>query len=190
MGKRNREYLEHYGVPTEKTFSVPHFVDNEWFEERAQEVRGQRSEIGRQWGAGISDVVALFVGKLIPEKRPAELLRAMAELRTFAAGMRPWTQTQPRHSGVAGAAPDARHPVARSSAGVMAVFVGFVHKAPRAGGIALDERAGSRERVLEEGDDHARRVDAGDLFGISAHQLCYLGVGRAPARRVVEDLPV
>ena len=35
VGRRNREYLLHYGVPADRIFFVPHFVDNEWFAARA-----------------------------------------------------------------------------------------------------------------------------------------------------------
>src|SRR2546429_66890 len=36
VGRRNREYLLHYGVPADRIFFVPHFVDNEWFAARAE----------------------------------------------------------------------------------------------------------------------------------------------------------
>jgi glycosyltransferase involved in cell wall biosynthesis len=81
VGKRNREYLEHYGVPSEKMFFAPHFVDNEWFAARAAEVRRQELEVRKEWGARAEDLVALFVGKFIPKKRPADLLKAMVNLR-------------------------------------------------------------------------------------------------------------
>jgi glycosyltransferase involved in cell wall biosynthesis len=121
VGKRNREYLEHFGVSAEKIFFVPHFVDNEWFAARAAEARGQWSVVSgplsqtcppfpdalthlptrdslhpapcseppspisalrSQWGAGDADFVVLFVGKFIPKKRPADLLRALSTLNS------------------------------------------------------------------------------------------------------------
>ena len=78
VGQRNREYLAHYGVPERKMFFVPHFVDNEWFGGKAEIVRKQRAEIRKQWGADEETLVALFVGKFIPKKRPQDLLRALA----------------------------------------------------------------------------------------------------------------
>jgi glycosyltransferase involved in cell wall biosynthesis len=81
VGKRNREYLAHYGVPPEKMFFVPHFVDNEWFKGKAEMARKQKAEIRRQWGASERSMVALFVGKFQPIKRPADLLKAMAQIR-------------------------------------------------------------------------------------------------------------
>jgi len=81
VGRRHREYLDHYGVPAGKIFMAPHFVDNEWFAVRAEEDRKRRSEIRSQWGANDGTLVALFVGKFIEKKRPVELLLALAQLR-------------------------------------------------------------------------------------------------------------
>jgi glycosyltransferase involved in cell wall biosynthesis len=78
VGQRNAEYLKYYGAAPNRMFFVPHFVDNTWFAAKAAEVRGQRSVIRRQWGAGENDLVALFVGKFIEKKRPLDLLRALA----------------------------------------------------------------------------------------------------------------
>jgi len=82
VGKRNREYLEHYGARPDRIFFAPHFVDNEWFAGKAEKVRGQRSEVRRQWGADDGTFVVLFVGKFIEKKRPADLLRALATLNS------------------------------------------------------------------------------------------------------------
>jgi glycosyltransferase involved in cell wall biosynthesis len=107
VGQRNREYLEHFGVPPAKIFFVPHFVDNEWFARRANQARGvgrvatetkddrpetidespksevqsPRSALRAKWGADEHTVVALFVGKFQPKKRPLDLIRAMARLK-------------------------------------------------------------------------------------------------------------
>ena len=35
VGRRNREYLKHYGVKDARLFFSPHFVDNEWWRSRA-----------------------------------------------------------------------------------------------------------------------------------------------------------
>ncbi len=80
VGKRNREYLEHYGVSPRKIFFAPHFVDNEWFAAKSAEVRGQRSEIRGRWGANEQTLVVLFVGKFQPIKRPQDILHALAAL--------------------------------------------------------------------------------------------------------------
>ena len=80
VGKRNREYLEHYGVPPEKIFFAPHFVDNEWFGGKAEIARKQKAEIRKEWGADDQALVALFVGKFQPVKRPLDLVEAASLL--------------------------------------------------------------------------------------------------------------
>ena len=80
VGERNRDYLRHYGVPTERMFASPHFVDNGWFAERAALARAGRAAQRVEWGAAAGCVVALFVGKFIPKKRPGDLLLALRRL--------------------------------------------------------------------------------------------------------------
>jgi glycosyltransferase involved in cell wall biosynthesis len=77
VGQRNREYLSYYGVPTEKIFCAPHFVNNEWFAARAKEEPQGRRALRGSWGASDQTLVLLFVGKFRPLKRPADLLRAL-----------------------------------------------------------------------------------------------------------------
>jgi glycosyltransferase involved in cell wall biosynthesis len=76
VGQRHREYLAHYGVPADKMFFAPHFVDNEWFAARAAEVRGQRSEVRKKWGIPEEAFCVLFCGKFIAKKRPLDLVEA------------------------------------------------------------------------------------------------------------------
>ena len=76
VGQRNREYLEHYGVQDRQLFFAPHFVDNEFFASEAKKLEGRRWEIRRRWGIPDGAFIALFVGKLIPEKRPLDLVKA------------------------------------------------------------------------------------------------------------------
>lgn len=78
VGRRHQEYLEYYGVPARRIFSVPHFVDNEWFAEHASFAIKSRKELRTSWGAREDQIVILFVGKLIPEKGLATLLSALA----------------------------------------------------------------------------------------------------------------
>ena len=80
VGQRNREYLAHYGVPAEKMFFAPHFVDNEWFEGKAEIARKQKAESRKKWGADINTLIALFVGKFQAIKRPQDILHALATL--------------------------------------------------------------------------------------------------------------
>jgi glycosyltransferase involved in cell wall biosynthesis len=87
VGRRNREYLKHYGVRDEQLFFSPHFVDNEWFRENAEKLKMRKAEIRRQWGIAEDAFVALFVGKFIPEKRPWDLVKAAQLLFTSSSNL-------------------------------------------------------------------------------------------------------
>jgi glycosyltransferase involved in cell wall biosynthesis len=82
VGKRNREYLRHYGVREERLFFSPHFIDNDFFATRAAKIRDQRAEIRRQWEIPDDAFCILFVGKFIPKKRPLDLVKAAQLLTT------------------------------------------------------------------------------------------------------------
>jgi glycosyltransferase involved in cell wall biosynthesis len=79
VGRRFREYLLHYRVPEDAMFFSPHHVDNAWFAARARLDPGEREAIRRRLGAG-REALVLFVGKLLPVKRPFDLLEAIARL--------------------------------------------------------------------------------------------------------------
>jgi glycosyltransferase involved in cell wall biosynthesis len=81
VGQRNREYLAHYGVTPEKMFFAPHFVDNDWFNQKAETLKNRKAEIRNGWGADDGTFVALFVGKFQAIKRPGDLLQALAQLK-------------------------------------------------------------------------------------------------------------
>ena len=78
VGKRNRAYLEHYGVPERKLFFVPHVVDNEFFATRAQKARetGKPAAIRKELGIPADAFVFLLAGKMTPKKRPFDFLSA------------------------------------------------------------------------------------------------------------------
>ena len=78
VGQRNREYLEHYGVPAERLFFCPHFVDNDFFATSAKRARvdGTCARIRQDLGIPQDAFVFLFVGKLIAKKRPADFVNA------------------------------------------------------------------------------------------------------------------
>lgn len=81
IGKRNREYYEHYGVRSERLFPAPYSVDNEFFSSRAESARSHRGEIKATFGITDDAPVVLFSGKLITVKQPAMLLQAFAKVR-------------------------------------------------------------------------------------------------------------
>jgi glycosyltransferase involved in cell wall biosynthesis len=76
VGQRNREYLLQYAVPESRIFFVPHFVDNEWFRQKAEIERKQKAEIRRQLNIPENAFCILFCGKFIPKKRPMDLVKA------------------------------------------------------------------------------------------------------------------
>src|SRR5262245_54065761 len=49
-GQRHAEYLDELGMPVDRIFSGYDVVDNEYFRRTAQEVRGQTSDVRKQYG--------------------------------------------------------------------------------------------------------------------------------------------
>ena len=78
VGVRSRLYWEHYRFPSDRLFFSPHCVDNDWFRARASNIA--RKELREAHGIPQDANVALFAGKLVPFKRPADLILAAGEL--------------------------------------------------------------------------------------------------------------
>lgn len=79
VGQRNKQYLEHYGVPTGRLFFSPHCIDNDAFAARAQAV--SREDSRARLGINADQKAVLFVGKLLDRKRPLDMLLALRSLR-------------------------------------------------------------------------------------------------------------
>lgn len=79
VGRKNRDYLEHYGVAADRLFFSPHCIDNEAFASRAREI-DHVSARGRL-GVEPDQKAVLFVGKLLDVKRPLDVLLALRALR-------------------------------------------------------------------------------------------------------------
>jgi glycosyltransferase involved in cell wall biosynthesis len=77
VGKRNREYYEHYGVSPDRLFFAPHAVDNEYFASRAATLQPRRAEMRGALELDEHATVFLFAGKLIEKKRPSDFVRAL-----------------------------------------------------------------------------------------------------------------
>ncbi len=86
VGQRSRAYYEHYHYPSERLFFSPHCVDTDWFAARATEAgRALRVRLG----IAPEDKVVLFAGKLLPFKRPLDVIEAcvgLAGVRVMIAG--------------------------------------------------------------------------------------------------------
>jgi len=78
VGQRNREYLAYYGAKEARLFFAPHCVDTQAFDSAA--VGADRDAVRAGWGLGPDDRAVLFAGKLVGRKRPADLVRAVAQL--------------------------------------------------------------------------------------------------------------
>ena len=79
VGARNRAYYEHYHYPAERLFFSPHCVDNDWFALRATPLA--RAALRNACGIREDVFVLLFAGKLLPFKRPLDLVSAAAKCR-------------------------------------------------------------------------------------------------------------
>jgi glycosyltransferase involved in cell wall biosynthesis len=104
VGQRNFAYLRHYGVPKDRLFFSPHFVDNQWWQERSQssgkmgDGRSPQPQHAGGWATATPSKIGgsqppnshlptaisekrtafLFAGKFIPKKRVMDLLEAAA----------------------------------------------------------------------------------------------------------------
>lgn len=112
VGQRNREYLQHYGVRSDRLFFSPHCIDNEAFHIGSEAARSQSPRDPNRLAR------LLFVGKLVDSKRPFDLLAAAARIQ----GRR----VEVAFAGAGEA--EARLKQAAAAAGVPAVFHGFVNQ--------------------------------------------------------------
>ena len=80
VGKRSRAYWTHYLYPEGRLFFSPHCVDTEWFAAHATEAA--RVSLRARLGLADGTKVALFAGKLVPFKRPLDLIYAAWRLKT------------------------------------------------------------------------------------------------------------
>ncbi len=78
VGQRSRAYYEHYRYPRERLFFSPHCVDNDWFAARATAEAGL--VLRARLGIAREETVVLFAGKLLPFKRPLDVIEACAGL--------------------------------------------------------------------------------------------------------------
>lgn len=78
IGRRNKEYLRHYGVSEKRLFFSPYCVDNERFARSARDV--DIAALKKKVGISQNQRVALFCGKLIEKKRPLDCIRAIGLL--------------------------------------------------------------------------------------------------------------
>ncbi len=80
IGRRNGDYYQSFGIPSQKIFRAPYAVDNASFGSAANRCERSRREIRRAHGIAEDPPLVLFSGKLIPRKGPMDLLLACREL--------------------------------------------------------------------------------------------------------------
>jgi glycosyltransferase involved in cell wall biosynthesis len=80
VGTRNRDYFLNYGIQDRRIFSVPWAVDNQFFQVQAREAAIRRDTFRAELGIEYGRPIILFAGKLVPRKRPGDLLEAWARL--------------------------------------------------------------------------------------------------------------
>ena len=81
IGTSNREFYLGYGIPQERIFSCPYFVDNDRFAEQYGRDVSDCDSLRARWSIPEGHTCFLFVGKLEPKKRIMDLLRALDRAR-------------------------------------------------------------------------------------------------------------
>lgn len=81
IGTPSRKFYRAHYIPEERVFFSPYSVDNEFFRRESARWRARRNELRRSLRMDPCLPVILFCGKLIPRKRPADLLGAFERLR-------------------------------------------------------------------------------------------------------------
>jgi len=80
IGEENKKFYKFYGVPDNKLFFVPYAVDNSRFTLPVEEKEKWRRKLREEWGVKENETVIMANGKLIPKKRPMDLVRAFEKL--------------------------------------------------------------------------------------------------------------
>lgn len=81
IGTANAAFYSANGIPAERQVRCPYFVDNERFAAQAEQLAATRSALREAWGVPQRAFCAAFAGKLVPKKRPADLVEAAALAR-------------------------------------------------------------------------------------------------------------
>jgi glycosyltransferase involved in cell wall biosynthesis len=77
IGRASRAFYRSYGIPEERLFDAPYFVDNNRFERAAAELEPHRDHLRARWGIRPDAACFCFAGKLEPKKRLLDLLEAL-----------------------------------------------------------------------------------------------------------------
>ncbi|MBX2890021.1 MAG: glycosyltransferase family 4 protein [Saprospiraceae bacterium] len=80
IGKQNKLFYQRYGVPDSKLVNSPYSVDNERFHRQATDLLKNKQYLKQELGLPPDKKIILFVGKLIPIKRPLDLIMAFSTI--------------------------------------------------------------------------------------------------------------
>lgn len=81
VGDHNEAYYRHYGARPDRIFRVPFTIDEQPFRHAAERRAELRAQLRGELGIASDRRVILFVGKLSPRKRPADIIEALARHR-------------------------------------------------------------------------------------------------------------
>jgi glycosyltransferase involved in cell wall biosynthesis len=81
IGTRNRAFYRAHGVSAERLFDVPYVVDNAFFVRETAPCRARVGDARLELDLPVDKPLILYASKLIPRKRPHDLLAAFHRLR-------------------------------------------------------------------------------------------------------------
>lgn len=80
IGKLNREFYSHFGVPERRIFLMPYAVDNNFFQAKAAEALTAREALRADLGWAEARPIILYAAKFEKKKRAGDLLDAYVRL--------------------------------------------------------------------------------------------------------------
>ncbi len=80
IGSRSQEFYLRYRIPPERLVLSPYAVDNEFFFSQARQLNRTKRKIRESLGIPAGVPVVLSVSRMIPRKRPMDLLKAFMKL--------------------------------------------------------------------------------------------------------------
>lgn len=84
VGTQSYRFYRHFGAPEEGLFLAPYSVDNRHLAAECSLWRERRGMLREELGIGEDTPVILSVGKLVPRKRPMDLLQAFEGIQHLA----------------------------------------------------------------------------------------------------------
>lgn len=80
VGKNNKDYFLAHGLKSSQLIYAPHAIDNERFAKPADKYEKQATEIRKNMGIQVDDLVLLFAGKLETKKNPFFLIELLSRI--------------------------------------------------------------------------------------------------------------